>query len=70
MVLKSAESSAHMMVSALLPYLQWQFTKTLGPEAGSHIVRWFKPVACTWAVELYCNPCEELVNNSSSWMLE
>jgi len=33
------------MILALLPYLQWKFTKEKGPEAGGIIAKWFKPAA-------------------------
>jgi len=46
MVLKSAESYAHAMISALLPYLQWKVCKAKSNQAGPIISKWFKPEAC------------------------
>jgi len=70
MVLKLVESYAHAMVSVLLPYLQWQFTKSLGPQAGPLIARWFKPTACAQAADASWDPCKEWIKNSSDRVLE
>jgi len=45
MVLKSAKSQAHAMITAMLPYLLWQHAKSaLGPKASA-LNKWFKPAA-------------------------
>jgi len=45
MVLKSAESHAHAMIAAMLPYLLWHHVKgKQGPKASA-LKKWFKPAA-------------------------
>jgi len=36
MVLKSAESQAHVMIAAMLPYLLWQHTKSQPDQKSIH----------------------------------
>jgi len=58
-VLKSAESYAHAMISALLPYLQWKVCKAKGDQAGPIIAKWFTPEARARAVGAYWDPRDE-----------
>jgi len=45
MVLKSAESQAHAMIAAMLPYLLWYHVKgKQGPKALA-LKKWFNPMA-------------------------
>jgi len=44
-VLKLAESFEHAMISALLPFLQWKFSKQDSDYVKQAITKWFKPVA-------------------------
>jgi len=46
MVLKSAESLAHTMITAMLPYLLWQQAQSQPGPKASALNKWFKPVAC------------------------
>jgi len=69
-ILKSAESYAHAMISALLPYLQWKVCKTKSDQAGPIISKWFKPEACTRAVDAYWDPQDECVKNASDRMID
>jgi len=62
-VLKSAESYAHAMISALLPYLQWKVCQVKSEQAGPIISKWFKPEARARAVDAYWDPHEECVKN-------
>jgi len=68
MVLKSAESFAHAMISTLLPYLLWKHSPLFGMEAAV-ISEWFKLVACTQAADAYWDPKEECIKNQSNKML-
>jgi len=70
MVLKSAESYAHAMVLALLPYLQWKVCKAKSDQAGPIIAKWFKPEARARAVDAYWDPREECVKNASDRMID
>jgi len=69
-VLKSAESYAHAMISALLPYLQWKVCKTKSDQAGPIISKWFKPEARARAVDAYWDPHDECVKNASDRMID
>jgi len=70
MVLKSAESYAHAMISALLPYLQWKVCRVKGDQAGPIISKLFKPEARARAVDAYWDPWEECVKNTSDRMID
>jgi len=65
-MLKSAEFYAHAMISALLLYLLWNYSKTFGEEAAA-IAKWFKPAASARATDAYLK--EECVKNTSNTML-
>jgi len=69
-MLKLAELFAHVMISALLPYLQWKFTKEKGDHVTGIITKWFKPDAQAWATNAYWDPKNECVKNASNKMLE
>jgi len=43
--LKSADSLAHAMIAALLPYLKWTLEANYGKMATSQAPKWFKPAA-------------------------
>jgi len=70
MVLKSAESYAHAMISALLPYLQWKVCKVKSNQASPIISKWFKPEARARAVDAYWDPHEECIKNASDHMID
>ncbi len=63
--LKLAESFAHAMILALLPYLQWKISKEKGDQASPLIAKWFKPAAHTCAADAYWDLCEECIKNAS-----
>jgi len=69
-VLKSAESYAHMMILAILPYLTWKISKVKGDQAAPLIAKWFKLAARAQAVNAYWDPCNECMKNVSDKMLE
>jgi len=69
-VLKSAESYAHAMISALLPYLQWKVCQVKSEQAGPIISKWFKPEARARTVNAYWDPREECVKNASDCMID
>jgi len=69
-VLKSVESYAHAMISALLPLLQWNFTKERGDQVASLITKWFTPTAQAQVADAYWDPWDECVKNTSDKMLE
>ncbi len=70
MVLKTVESYAHAMISALLPYLQWKVCKVKSKQAGPIIAKWFKPEARARAVDAYWDPRDECVKNASDCMID
>ena len=43
--LKSADSLAHAMIAALLPYLKWTLEAKYGKIAMAQVPKWFKPAA-------------------------
>jgi len=43
--LKSANSLAHAMIAALLPYLKWTLETKHGKVATAQVPKWFKPAA-------------------------
>jgi len=67
MVLKSAESTAHVMIAGMLPYLQWKWGTN--NVIKSQIAKWFKPAARLQAADMYWDPVEECVKNSSDKMI-
>jgi len=69
-VLKSAESYAHAMISALLPYLQWKVCKMKSDQVGPIIAKWFNPEARAQAVDAYWDPREECIKNASDRMID
>jgi len=69
MVLKLAKSYMHMMILALLPYLQWKISKENYNQAAL-IAKWFKPAAQAQAVNAYWDPHDKCVKNTSDKMLE
>jgi len=66
-VLKSAELHARVMITGMLPYLQWKF----GPDEKKKgkIAKWFKPATRARAADAYWDPAEECVKNTSDKML-
>jgi len=66
MVLKTAESYAHAMISALLPYLQWKVYKVKSKQAGPIIAKWFKPEARARAVDAYWDPRDKCVKTQAT----
>jgi len=69
-ILKLAESYAHAMISALLPFLQWKFTKERGDQVASLIAKWFTPTAWVWVADAYWDPWDKCIKNTSNKMLE
>jgi len=68
-VLKSAESHAHTMIAAMLPYLLWRYAKGSSTNA-SIIKKWFKPAARRRAEDAFWDPKEGCVKNQSDLMLD
>ena len=68
-VLKSAESHAHAMIAAMLPYLLWQHAKSQPGPKASALKRWFSPAARSRAEDAFWCPKEECVKNASDLML-
>jgi len=71
MVLKSAESYAHAMILALLPYLQCKISKEKVDHVAPLIAKWLKLAAWAQAVNAYwiCR-MSECIKNTSNKMLE
>jgi len=67
--LKSADSLAHAMIAALLPYVKWTLEAKFGKVATSQVPKWFKPTARLRAADAYWDPKEECVRNKSDDML-
>jgi len=68
-VLKSAESHAHVMIAAMLPYLLWLHAQSkTGPKASA-LKKWFSPIARHHADDAYWCPKDECVKNQSNLML-
>jgi len=67
--LKSADSFAHAMIAALLPYVKWTLEVNYGKVMKSQVPKWFKPAARIWAADTYWDPKEECVCNKSDEML-
>jgi len=45
MCLKLADSLAHAMIAALLPYLKWMLKAKYGKVTQLQVPKWFKPMA-------------------------
>jgi len=67
--LKLADSLAHAMVAALLPYLTWMLETKHGKVATAQVPKWFKPAARLQATDAFWDPKEECVQNKSDEML-
>jgi len=67
--LKSADSLAHAMIAALLPYLKWTLEAKHGKITTAQVLKWFKPVARLRSTEAFWDPKEECVHNKSNEML-
>jgi len=68
-VLKLAESHAHAMIVAMLPYLLWLHAKSkTGPKASA-LKKWFSPTARCHAKDAFWCPNDECVKNHSDTML-
>jgi len=69
MVLKSAESHAHAMIAAMLPYLLWQHAQSKpGPKALA-LKKWFSLAAQCRAEDAFWCPKDSCVKNASDLML-
>jgi len=68
-VLKSAESQAHSMIAAMLPYLLWQHVHSKSGPKASALKKWFSPTAWRRADDAYWCPKDECVKNQSDEML-
>jgi len=60
-IMNSAKSYAHVMISTLLSYFQWKFSKQTGEWVASIIAIWFKLAACAWTADTYWDPYKECV---------
>jgi len=69
-VLKLAESLAHAMIAAMLPYLLWQHAQSQPGSKASNIKKWFKPAARRRAEDAFWCPKDECVKNQSNLMLD
>jgi len=67
--LKLADSFAHAMIAALLPYVKWMLEVNHGKIAKSQVPKWFKPAARIRMADTYWDPKEECVCNKSDEML-
>jgi len=68
-VLKSAESHAHTMIAAMLPYLLWQHAQSKpGPKALA-FKKWFKLAAHRRAEDVFWCPKDECLKSASNLML-
>ncbi len=67
--LKSADSLAHAMIAALLPYIKWTLEARFGKIATKQVPKWFKPTARLCVADAYWDPKEECVCNKSDEML-
>jgi len=67
--LKSADSLAHAMIAALLPYTKWTLEAKYGKVATSQVPKWFKPAARIRAADAYWDPNKECMQNKSDEML-
>jgi len=67
--LKTADSLAHAMIVALLPYTKWTLEAKYGKVVTSQVPKWFKPAARIRATNTYWDPKEECMQNKSDEML-
>jgi len=67
--LKSADSLAHAMIVALLPYLKWTLEAKHGKIAMAQVPKWIKLATHLRFTEAFWDPKEECVQNKSSKML-
>jgi len=67
--LKLANSLAHAMIAALLPYLKRMLEAKHGKVARTHVPKWFKLAAQLRSTEAFWDPKEECVCNKSDEML-
>jgi len=51
--LKSANSLAHTMIAALLPYLKWTLKAKHGKIATAQVPKWFKPATRLQSTEAF-----------------
>jgi len=68
-VLKSAESHAHAMIAAMLPYLLWLHAQSQPSPKASALKKWFSPAARHRAEDAFWCPKDECVKNASDLML-
>jgi len=68
-VLKSAESHAHAMIMAMLPYLLWQHAQSQPGPKASALKKWFSPAARCRAEDAFWCPKDECIKNASDLML-
>jgi len=68
-VLKSAESHAHAMIAAMLPYLLWQHAQSKPSPKASALKKWFSPEARHQVEDAFWCPKDECVKNPSDLML-
>jgi len=64
-MLKSAESQAHAMIAAMLPYLLWQHVHSKSGPKVLALKKWFSPMAQRHADDAYWCPKDECVKNQS-----
>jgi len=69
MVLKLAESLAHAIIAAMLPYLVRTYKQDFGKIAITQIPKWFKPTTRAHSQDAFWNSKEECVQNKSNKML-
>jgi len=63
--LKSADSLAHAMIAALIPYVKWMLEAKYGKVAQSQVPKWFKHSAWIRAANAYWDPKEECIHNKA-----
>jgi len=68
-VLKSAESHAHAMIAAMLPYLLWLHAQSKPGPKASDLKKWFSPTARRRADDAFWCPKDECVKNQSNFHL-
>jgi len=68
-VLKLAESQAHAMIAAMLPYLLWQHAHSKSGPKASALKKWFSPTAWHRADDAYWCLKDECIKNQSDAML-
>jgi len=68
-VLKLAESHAHAMIAAMLPYLLWQHAQSQPGPKASALKKWFSPEARRRAEDAFWCPKDACVKNASDLML-